>query len=107
MYHCRFFISLVFASILGLNPSLAQADNTQSSFVVALHTPKASQAPSPNTKAAPENRVPLQQNKNSVSNGYTKALGQGNGAPEVEGTYGTSDLKAVESGRSNRIRVIR
>ena len=104
MYHGNFFSSLVLATILALNASLTLADNTPSSFTVSLHTPKAAQPPSPNTKAAPENRLSLSQNKNSLSYGYTKALGQGNGKPEVEGTYGQSELETVEQGETNALR---
>lgn len=97
MYHINSFSCIVLTTIWGLHASFAQAAG--SSFSVATHTPKATGSPSPNSKAAPENVVKLQQSTGSSSGSrYSKALAHGNGAPEVEGTYGTSTLKAVESG---------
>lgn len=94
--------SLSFAlltTVWSLAASPVQAANAQSSFSVATHTPKASQPASPNSKASPGNVVALQKSTGtSTSSGYTKALAQGNQAPEVEGTYGTTPLQAVESG---------
>ena len=98
MYQSRLFTSNALAILLALNALLAQAANAQSSFTVATHTPQASQPPSSNAKADPKNQVTLSQQPGGTSSRYTKALAQGNGAPEVEGTYGTSTLKAVESG---------
>jgi len=100
MHQPRYLTCALFSTILGLYATLAQADETPSSFSVAVHTPKAAQPPSPNTKVDPKNQVTLQRQKGSTSSRYTKALAQGNGAPEVQGTYGTSTLKAVESGTS-------
>ena len=101
MYQCKYFSCLLFTTILGLNASLAQAANAQS-FTVATYQPQASQPPSSNTKAAAKNQVPLQQKSGGLSSRYTKGLAQGNGASEVEGTYGTTTLKAVESGIAYR-----
>ena len=90
---------LLLSAILGLKASLVQAAD----FSVAVHTPKASQSPSPNTKVDPKNQVTLQRQKGSTSSRYTRGLAQGNGATEVQGTYGTSTLKAVESGASSPV----
>ena len=98
MYRCSFFTCLLLSTIFGLETSLAQPTNGQDSFQVAVHTPQAAQSPSPNTKVDPKYQVTLQSQPGSTRSRYTKALAQGNGATGVEGTYGTSTLKSVESG---------
>lgn len=98
MYHIITRLTyIVLTTIWGLSASSAHA--AASSFSVATHTPKATGSPSSNSKAAPENVVKLQQSTGSSSGSrYAKALAHGNGAPEVEGTYGISPLKALDSG---------
>lgn len=101
MYHFSLLSCLVLTTIWSLNASLAQAGD---SFSVAVYTPKATGTPQPNTIAKKENVIQLQQSTGGApSSRYTKALAQGNGASEVEGTYGTSTLKAVESGTALKV----
>ena len=67
-------------------------------FNAVVHTPKASQSPSPNDVAAPENVITLKKTPGGTSVRYTQALASGNGAQEVEGTYGTANLGDAEGG---------
>lgn len=104
MYHINSLTCLVLTTLWALHVPLAQAAG--SSFSVATHTPKATGSPSSNSKAAPGNVMKLQKSTGSSSKTrYSKALAQGNGAPEVEGTYGTSTLKADETGMAVRTHV--
>ena len=98
MCRCSFFTCVLLSTLLRLQTSLAQPVNDQDTFQVAVHTPQAHQPPSPNTVVDPKNQVTVNSQPGSTRSRYTKALAQGNGATGVEGTYGTSTLKSVESG---------
>ncbi|KAL6720259.1 hypothetical protein ACLMJK_002180 [Lecanora helva] len=97
---CRFWTCALLSALFVYDTSFAQPVNPQaSSFQVAVHQPQAAQSPSPNTKVDPKNQVALQRRPGSTSSRYTKALAKGNGDETgVEGTYGTTTLKSVESG---------
>lgn len=76
--------------------SLAQASGP---FDASLNKAPGSLPPSANTQAAPENIIKLEKHDlGGTSSRVAAALAGGNGAPEVDGTYGTDELGATQGG---------